>query len=195
MHETDLSLTSPRPEVSVYEDGESSLPLESSFVDDMPYIDLEEVPDPLLTSSSLFAPSSTSTPISTNINALALHASTLPLAQCTRLEMGELYRGDVLDDDFPTWSKERILVESHLEEAPFEELCDDSLVVGAVPNIDHIDPICTKPLDSTPTSSPLLPANPSPCHAFHESLGNISGFHSSVDAYCTYLEDVPRKIM
>jgi len=119
LHETDLSLTSPRPEVSVYEDGESSLPLESSFVDDMPYIDLEEVPDPLLTSSSLFAPSSTSTPISTNINALALHASTLPLAQCTRLEMGELYRGDVtvLEYDFSTWSKEPILVEPHLEEA------------------------------------------------------------------------------
>ena len=36
--------------------------------------------------------------------------------------MGKPYRGDVtvLEDDFPTWSKEPILVESHLEEAPSE---------------------------------------------------------------------------
>ena len=108
------------------------------------------------------------------------------------LEMSEPYRGDVtvLEDDFPTWSKEPILVEPQLEEAPFEDLCDDSLVVGAIPSIDYTDPICTEPLDSTRISSPLLPSTPSHLHAFHESLGDINGFHPSFDPCCVYLEDV-----
>jgi len=111
--------------------------------------------------------------------------------------MGEPYTGDVtiLEDDFPPWSKEPISVESHLEEALFKELCDDSLVVGAAHSIDHIDQICTEPLDSTLISFPLLPSTPAHLHAFHESLDDISGFHPSFDPYCAYLEDVPRKIM
>ena len=163
MHETDPSLASPRLEVSLYEDGESSLPLEPSFVDDIPYTDLEEAPDSLLTSSSLVAPSSTSTRMRTTVSALTLHAFPLPLAQCTGLEMVEPYKGDVvvLEDDFPTWSKEPILVESYLE-----ELCDDSLVVGAAPSIDHIDQICTEQLDSTPILFPLLPSVPPTCMHF-----------------------------
>ena len=66
--------------------------------------------------------------------------------------MGEPFMGDVtvLEDDFPTWSKEPILVEPYLEEPPFVELCDASLVVGVAPSIDVIDPICTEPLDLTP---------------------------------------------
>jgi len=87
------------------------------------------------------------------------------------------------------------LVEPYLEEASFEELCDDSLVVGAAPSIDHINPICSEPLDLTPISSPLLSTTPSHLHAFHESLGDIRGYNPSLDPYCTYLEDVPRKIM
>jgi len=75
LYETDPNLTSTRLEVSLYEDCESSLPLESSFVDDIPYTDLEEAPDPPLTSSSLLALSSTSTPIGITVNALTLHAS------------------------------------------------------------------------------------------------------------------------
>jgi len=39
------------------------------------------------------------------------------------------------------------LVEPYLEEVLFEELCDESLVVDAAPSIEHIDPICTEPLD------------------------------------------------
>ena len=87
------------------------------------------------------------------------------------------------------------MVQSYLEEALFEKLCDDSLVVGAAPSIEQIDPIYTEPLDLTPILSPLLPSNPSFWHAFHESLGDISGFHPSFDPYCAYLEDVPRKIV
>jgi len=151
LHETNPNLASLKLEVSLYEDCESSLPLESSFVNDIPYTDLEEVPDSPLTSSSLVTLSSTSTPVGTTVSALTLHASPLPLAQCTGLEMGESYMGDVtvLEHDFSTWLKEHILVESHLEEGPFAELCNDSLVVGATPS-DHIDQICTEPLDSTP---------------------------------------------
>ena len=80
MHEIDPNLASPRLKVSLYDDCKSSLPLESSFVDDIPYTDLEEAPDPPLTSSSLVALSSTSTPIGTIVSALTLHASPLPFA-------------------------------------------------------------------------------------------------------------------
>ena len=86
------------------------------------------------------------------------------------------------------------MVESYLKEAPFEELCDDSLVVGAAPSINHIDLICTEPLDLTLISSPLLPTRPPYLHAFHESLGDIQGYNPSLDPYCAYLEDMPRKI-
>jgi len=73
-------------------------------------------------------------------------------------------------------------------------LCDKSLVVGAAPSIDHIDPICTEPLDLTPISSPLFPTTPSYLHAFHESLGDIRGYNPSLDPYCAYLEHMPKKI-
>ena len=111
--------------------------------------------------------------------------------------MGETSRGDAssIGDVLLSWSGGLTLVEPRLEEAPFGELCDDSLVVGAAPSIEHIDPICTEPLNLTPISSSLVPTNRSLCHAFHESLGDISGFHPSFDPYCAYLEDVPRKIM
>ena len=49
LHEIDHNLASPRLEASLYEDCESSLPLESSFADDIPYTDLEEAPDSPLT--------------------------------------------------------------------------------------------------------------------------------------------------
>jgi len=83
---------------------------------------------------------------------------------------------------------------SSVEEAPFEELCDDSLVVHVAHNIEHIDPICTEPLDLTPISSLLLPTTFSHLHAFHESPGDIRGYNPSLDPSCAYLEDMPRKI-
>jgi len=49
LHETYLSLPFPRLESSLYDDCESSLPLESNVVDDTPLTDLEEVFDPPLT--------------------------------------------------------------------------------------------------------------------------------------------------
>ena len=66
---------------------------------------------------------------------------------------------------------------------------------SAAPNIARNDSICTKPLDSTLISSPLLPFTLSYLHAFYEPLGAIRGSHPSSDPYCAYLEDVPRKIM
>ena len=70
-------------------------------VDDADLTNLEEVFDPPLTSLPLVAPSFFSTPIAASINDLTLLASPLPLALCTRLEMGEISKGDVsvLEDD------------------------------------------------------------------------------------------------
>ena len=51
--------------------------------------------DSPLISLLLVAPSFSSTPIATSVSELALLASPLPLAQCTRLEMGENSSGDV----------------------------------------------------------------------------------------------------
>ena len=86
------------------------------------------------------------------------------------------------------------MVKPYFEEAPFKDLCDDSLVVCAAPTIEHIETICAEQLDLTPISSPLLPTTPSHLHAFHESLGDLRGYNPSLDPYCAYLEDMPRKI-
>jgi len=86
------------------------------------------------------------------------------------------------------------LVKSHLEEAPLEELCGDLVMGTDTPSIGPIDPIGNEPLDLTPTSAPLPPTIPSHLHAFHESLSDIKGYNPSLDPYCAYLEDVPRKI-
>jgi len=110
--------------------------------------------------------------------------------------MGETSWGDAssVQDVLLSWLRELTLVEPYLEKAPFEGLYDGSLVVGVAPSIDHIGPICTKPLDLTPISSPLLPTMSSHLHAFHESLGDIRGHNPSLDPYCAYLDDMPRKI-
>jgi len=50
-------------------------------------------------------------------------------------------------------------------------------------------------LNLTPISSSLLSTNPSYLHAFHESLNDIRGSHSSFDSYCAHLEGVARKII
>jgi len=79
--------------------------------------------------------------------------------------MGETSGGDVsvLEDASLLRSKEFTLVEPHLEEAPLVELCGDLVMGIDTPSIEHIDPICNEPLDVTPTSSPLPPANPISC--------------------------------
>ena len=56
-YETNPSLPIPRLESSLYDDYESSLPLESNVVNDAPLPDLEEVFDPSLTSLPFVAPS------------------------------------------------------------------------------------------------------------------------------------------
>ena len=145
LHETDPSLPYPRLKACLYDDCESSLPLGSNVVDNAPLTDLGEVFEPPLTPLTFVALSFFSIPMDTRFSDSILIASPLPLAQCTGLEMGETSRGDAssVEDDLPSWSGGLILVEPYLEEAPFEELCDDSLVVGVAPSIDHIDPICT----------------------------------------------------
>ena len=87
------------------------------------------------------------------------------------------------------------MVEPHLEEAPFTEFCGDVVMGTDTPSIEHIKPICNKPLNLTLVSSPLLPTTPSYLHAFHESFGGIRGYYPSFDIYYAYLEDTPRKIM
>jgi len=62
-------------------------------------------------------------------------------------------------------------------------------------SVEHTDPVCNKPLDLTPISSPLFSTAPSHLHPFHESLGHLRSYNPSFDRYCAYLEDVSRKIM
>jgi len=95
LHETDPSLPIPRLESSLYDDQESSLPIESNVVDDAPLTDLKEVFDPSLTSLPLVALSFSHTAIASSISDSTLLASPLPLAQCTGLEMGQISSGDV----------------------------------------------------------------------------------------------------
>ena len=77
--------------------------------------------DPPLTSLPIVAPSFSSNPIATSISDLNVLVSTLPLAQCTRLEMGEISRGDAstIEDDSLERPKELCLVEPYVEEPPF----------------------------------------------------------------------------
>jgi len=197
LHEIDPSPPIPWLESILHDDYASSLPLESNIIDDAPLTDLEEVFDPPLTYSPLVAPSTSSTPVVINTSDSTLLDSSFPLAYCTGLEMGETSGGDVsvLEDASLFRSKELTLVEPHLEEAPFVELCGDLVLGINTPSIEHIDPICHEPLDLTPTSSLLPPTTPFPVHAFPESLGDIRGYNSFLDPYCAYLEDTPRRIM
>ena len=94
LHETDPSLPCPKLEARLYDDWESSLPLESNVVDDTPLTDLGAVFDPPLTPMMFVAPSFSGTPMDTSVSDSILLASALLLAQCTRLEMGETSRGD-----------------------------------------------------------------------------------------------------
>jgi len=66
--------------------------------------------------------------------------------------MGEHYRGEAsfIEDAVIAWSKEPSSIEPHLEEALFEELFGEGVVVGATPSIRHIDSMCTKLFDLTP---------------------------------------------
>ena len=122
---------------------------------------------------------------------MCLLSTPIPLSQYTGLEMGESPRGGAsfVEDDLLDW-----LGDIALLEPSYQDLYSDDVRVSAAPSIEHIDPICTKPLDLTPISSPFLSTTPSPLHAFHESLGDIRGYNPSLDPYCAYLEDMPRKI-
>ena len=196
LHETSPSRPIPRPESSLYDDHESSLPLESAIIDDASLPDLEEVVDPPFTSSPLVAPSPSSTPLVTSTSDSTLFDSPFPLAQCTGLEVGETSGGDVrtLADVSLSRSKEFKLVAPHLEEAPFVELYGDLVMGTDTRSTGTTDPIGNEHLDLTPASSLLPSTNPSHAHAFHESLGDISGYDPSFDPDCANLEDVPRKI-
>ena len=191
LHETAPSPSSLRLEVSLYDDYESSLPFEPDFMADSPLAGLGEVTDPSLTSLPFVTPSLLSAPSETTEGVLSLLSTPLPLAQCTGLEMGESPRGGAsfVEDDLLDW-----LGDIALLEPSYQDLYSDDVRVSAAPSIEHIDPICTKPLDLTPISSPFLSTTPSPLHAFHESLGDIRGYNPSLDPYCAYLDDMPRKI-
>ena len=89
LHETNPSLPCPGLEASLYDDCESSLPLESKVVDATPLTDLGKAFDSPLTSLPFVTPSFSSTPLDTNVSDSILLASPLPLAQCMGLEMGE----------------------------------------------------------------------------------------------------------
>jgi len=111
--------------------------------------------------------------------------------------MGETSRGDsnVIEDVSLLRSREVTLVVPHLKEAPFVDFDGDLVLNSDTPSIVHNDPICSELFDSEPIPSPLPPTTPSYMHTFHESLGDIRGYSPSIDPYCAYLEDVPRKIM
>jgi len=79
LHVTNLSLPFPILEASLYDDSETSLPLDSNVVDNAPLSGLEKVFDPPLTSFSLVAPSFSGTPTASSVSALTLLASIIPL--------------------------------------------------------------------------------------------------------------------
>ena len=70
LHATDPSPSSSRLEVSIYNDYESSLPLEPTFMIDSPLSDPEEVIDPPLTSLPFVTSSLSSTPRDTTESVL-----------------------------------------------------------------------------------------------------------------------------
>jgi len=170
---TEPSPSSPRLEVSPYDDYEPSLPLEE--VIDHPFV----------------VPSLSSTPRDTIEGVLSLFSSPLHLAQCTMLEIGESLRGyaNCVGDDLFHWSGEIGLLESS-----FEELYSDDVRAGAAPSIEYISPVCTESLNLVSISFPFLPTSPSHLHAFREFVGNIRGYNTSFTPYCAYLEEMPRKI-
>jgi len=117
LHEIDPSLPLPRLESSLYDDCKSSLSLESNVADDAPLADLDEVFGPPLTSLPFVAPSFSSIPMDTSFSNLTLLASSLPLVQCTGLEMDEISRGyaSIIEDDSLGWSEEFTLDEPCLK--------------------------------------------------------------------------------
>ena len=149
LHEIDPSLPFPRLESSLYDDCKSSLSLESNVADDAPLADLDEVFGPPLTSLPFVAPSFSSIPMDTSFSNLTLLASSLPLVQCTGLEMDEISRGyaSIIEDDSLGWSEEFTLDEPCLKEAPVEELRGDDVMVRNTPSIGHTDSICFELLD------------------------------------------------
>jgi len=155
LSEIDPSLTSLILKVRLYDDYESSLPLESNFVDNAPLPDLEELYDSPLTSLPFVALSSSSTLIATSVSDLTLVVSALPfplpLTQCMELEMGRHSRGDVsvIEDGSLDQLIKLCLVEPYLEETPFEEFCGDVVVGSAVRSIGLIDSICIVLFDLT----------------------------------------------
>jgi len=153
--------------------------------------DLEEVFDPPLTFSSLVAPSCSSSPIVTTTSDSTLLDFPFPLAQYTSLEVGETSRSDVrtLEDASLFRSKELALVEPHLEEP-----CGDIVMGTDTRSSGPTAPIGKEPLELYLISSPLPSAIASHLHTFHKSLGDIQGYHPSLDSYCAYLVDLPRKI-
>jgi len=195
LHKTDPSRASPTVDVSLYDDYESSLPLDTDSTVDTPLTDLEKVIDPSLSSLSYVASSLSSTPRDTAIGDLTLLASPLPLAQCTGLEMGESSNSDAsfIKGSLLDWSNGPILMQLFLEKALFEELYGDGMVVSSTPSIKHIHPICTEPLALAPISSPLLSTTASHLHAFYRSLSDIKGYNFSFKPCCAHLEDMPKK--
>ena len=72
----------------LYDNCESSLPLELNFVNDPPLTDLQEMFDFPLTSLPTVAPSFPSIPIDTSVNDLPLLASLLPFSSVHELRDG-----------------------------------------------------------------------------------------------------------
>jgi len=124
LYETNPSIPFIRLEASLYDNSESSFALESNVVDDVPLIDLEEAFNPPSISLPFVTPSFSCTPMDSSVSDLTLLTSLLPFAQCTGLEIGEIFSGDAsaIEDASLVWSKEPILVEPCREEAPFKEL-------------------------------------------------------------------------
>ena len=89
LHETNPSPSSPRLEVSFYDDCESFLSLEPTFVIDSHVTNLEEVIDPPLIFVPLVASSLSSTLRDTTEGVLCFLSCPFPVAQCMGLEMGK----------------------------------------------------------------------------------------------------------
>ena len=73
---------------------------------------------------------------------------------------------------------------------PIEEQSKINVLGSATSSIGLMDSICNEPIDFYLHFIPFAFRHPSFLQAFHESLGDIGGFHPSFDPCCawTYLE-------
>jgi len=203
-HETDLRISSPRPDVCLCDDGASFPPLESG---------LEAVIDPSLCTLPLVAPSSPSTLRDNPTFNMLLPDPPLPLAQSTEFKVDGTFNVSVsVDEDDICYESDSIFIEEHESDAVLTGRSHMDVVTVEPTSPDIIDDISHDPLDTLHASPVCSLPSPSPeCHSMPfadchdilegneidclDSLGTLRGYDPSLDPYILYLGSMPAKIM